>query len=269
MMETAESNVDRLARALADAGVGVPDVFVVLGSGLGAFTERLADAAAIPFTKLTSMPASRVPGHAGRFVVGQLEGRRVLAQSGRVHLYEGLSARAVTRSVRAVAALGCRALLLTNAAGAIQASWGTPALMRITDHLNLQGRSPLAGGESGRGNPYDADWGAAIDAEAASVTDVYHTGTYAGLLGPSYESKAEIRWLRSIGADAVGMSTVMEAVAGYASDMRVAGFSCLTNPAAGVVDAALSHDEVVAAGAAIKGPFADLVQRAVRVLPKR
>ncbi len=242
---------ERLAEGLARHGLEGFDVAYVLGSGLGAFAEGLEDSIEIPFEDVDGMPTSSVPGHAGRFVLGTMGGVRVLVQQGRVHLYEGRHPAEVTASVRAFARLGCRALLLTNAAGGLDPDWPLPCLMRITDHVNLQGSAPLKHSERGHGSPYHPAMGEAL-VEAAAAADVeLKSGVYLGLSGPAYETPAEIRYFARCGIQAVGMSTVAEAAAAHAVGMRVAGLSCITNPGAGLSAGLLSHDEVVEAGAAI------------------
>lgn len=262
-MTTAAPIEERLAASMADAGLEDFEVAVVLGSGLGAFAEALEDARAVPFDELDAMPASAVPGHAGRFVLGTLAGRRVLAQQGRVHLYEGRHPGEVTASVRAFARLGAGTLLLTNAAGCLEREWTVPGLMRLTDHVNLQGRPPLRRGEQGRGRPYDAEVGAALDAAADEAGLELRRGVYAAMLGPAYETPAEIALLASLGAHAVGMSTAAEAAAGWATGLRVGAVSCLSNHAAGIAPAPLSHEEVVAAGARVAEDLVALLRAAV------
>jgi inosine/guanosine/xanthosine phosphorylase family protein len=256
--------VDAAAGSLARRVPEPPQVALVLGSGLGQLVQRLEGARAIPYEELEGMPSSGVAGHAGRLVVGSLAGTRVLVQQGRVHRYEGRSAREVTRAVRAFARIGVRGLLLTNAAGGLNRALTQGALMRIEDHLDLQGgESPLGRAERGAGTPYDAGLGAILDAAAAASGVALARGVYAGLLGPSYETPAEVRMLQRLGADAVGMSTVAEAVAGHAEGLRVAAVSVVTNPAAGLGAAPLSHEEVVAAGHAAAERFGRLLATAV------
>jgi purine-nucleoside phosphorylase len=263
-----QADVERLAASLRAHGCERFEVALVLGSGLGAFAERLERAQAVPFTALDGMPTSAVPGHAGRMHVGELGGARVLLQQGRAHLYEGWSTEQVTRSVRAFAALGCRALVLTNAAGGLRREWEPGTLMRMTDHVNLQGRAPLRPSERACGCAYDAALGARIDDAAREAGVGLERGVYAALLGPSYETPAEIRMLAALGADAVGMSTVAEAAVGRACGMRVAAISCITNHAAGIGDAPLSHDEVVATGKRAASRFAALLERALPSLAR-
>jgi len=254
---------ERLAEELASHGMERFEVAVVLGSGLGAFAERLDKVSVVSFEDLTAIPASRVPGHTGRFVLGELAGVRLLVQQGRVHLYEGWQSFEVTASVRAFQRLGARKLLLTNASGGLVPDWTPPCLMRIEDHIDLQGCPPLRRGEEGRGTPYDHEAGRALDEAAAEAGVELRCGTYGGVLGPSYETPAEIRMLGGLGVHAVGMSTVAEASVGHAVGMRVAAISAITNPAAGIGERALDHADVVAAGDALSAEFCALLAAAV------
>ncbi|QDU65045.1 purine-nucleoside phosphorylase [Engelhardtia mirabilis] len=255
------------ARAVADGlrarGVAMPDVALVLGSGLGAFAEQLEAAQRIDYGELEGLPTSAVPGHAGCFTVGRLGGVTVLCQSGRVHLYEGWSPHDVTVAVRAIAQLGCRALVLTNAAGGLRPEWEPGTLMRIEDHLNLQGTTPLERTEAGVGSPWSQELGTELDVVAAELGVPLRRGVYAALPGPSYETPAEVRALAGFGADAVGMSTALEALAASAAGMQVCGISCITNHAAGITDAALNHAEVVEVGRRTAGLFARLLSNAL------
>lgn len=262
MSEAASRLAGELAAAIDASGSARPTIALVLGSGLGALADGLEDATAVSFEDLPSMPKSTVPGHAGRFVVGDLNGARVLCQQGRVHLYEGHSAEVVTRAVRAFAAIGVRTLILTNAAGGIVADWPVPTLMRVEDHINRQGLTPLSDDERAIGCPYAPEVAAAIDAAAADEGVRLERGVYMGLLGPSYETPAEVRMCAKLGAHAIGMSTVLEASAGHAAGMAVGAVSCITNPAAGISKAPLDHAEVVDAGAQIASDFQRLLGRA-------
>lgn len=236
---------------------------MVLGSGLGGFAQCLEREREVPFAEVDGMPESSVPGHSGRFLVGTVGGERVLVQSGRVHLYEGWTARDVCASVSALASLGCGAIVLTNAAGGIRGAFEPPVLMRLVDHIDLQGAQPLARGQGGRGSPYDPSLGEAFDRAAEVVGVALARGVYAGVRGPSYETPAEIRMLAWMGADAVGMSTVAEAQSARASGMRVAAVSCITNLAAGVGGEFLSHEEVLRAGSAATERFRSLFEHAL------
>jgi len=233
-----------------------PVVGMVLGSGLGALADRLGGAVSIPYEEIPEFPAVSVPGHAGRLVVGTLGGVPVAAMQGRVHAYEGWSAEDLTFGVRLLAATGVRALLLTNAAGAVNPGLAPGDLVRITDQLNLTGLNPLTGRNDERigprfpdmSQPYDPQLGALLDASAARLGIPLGTGVYAGVAGPSYETPAEIRMLRILGADLVGMSTVLEVIAARHAGIRVAAVSLVTNLAAGLAGKPLSHAEVLAAG---------------------
>lgn len=255
--------VERLARSLREHGVDDVKLAFVLGSGLGLFADKLEKARSIAYADLDGMPRSAVPGHAGRLVVGEIAGEKLVVQQGRVHLYEGWSDREVTRAIRAFAAVGVKAVVLTNAAGGINESWKPGTLMRITDHMNLQGAAPLAKTERGSGSPYDEALGAALDKGAREARVPLMSGVYAGMLGPAYETPAEIRLLAWGGADAVGMSTVAEAMTAKALGMRVAAISCITNLAAGLSKEALSHEEVVATGKSVATRFCKLLEKSV------
>lgn len=252
-----------MAEALRERGIPRPDIALVLGSGLGAFAEQLTGSVEVDYADVEGLPASGVPGHAGRFTVGELDGVSVLCQSGRVHLYEGWSAHDVTVAVRAIAALGCRALVLTNAAGGLRRDWPPGTLMRIEDHLNLQAASPLDRAEAGVGSPWSQELGTEFDVVAAEQGIALQRGVYAALPGPSYETPAEVRGLTEFGADAVGMSTALEALAGAASGMAVSGVSCITNYAAGISGEVLDHAEVVEVGRRTAGLFARLLSNAL------
>jgi len=252
-----------VAAALREHGFDGARVAIVLGSGLGGFADRLANARVLPYDEVDGMPRSAVPGHAGRFVVGELDGVRVIAQQGRVHLYEGWSAADATCAVRALAELGVETLVLTNAAGGVRPEWAPGTLMRIVDHLNLTGRTPPNVASPRDGSPYDAEVGAALDAAARDAGVPLERGVYAGNLGPAYETPAEVRMARWMGADAVGMSTVVEALAAAAAGMRVGAISCITNQAAGISGEPLSHAEVMETGRAAAAAFERLLATAL------
>jgi purine-nucleoside phosphorylase len=235
-----------------------PDVAIVLGSGLGALTERLERPIRIPFREIPGFPEPTVPGHDGELVAGSLAGRKVIVQSGRFHPYEGHSAASSALAVRAMAGLGAGTLILTNAAGGIRRTFRPGDLMLISDHVNLTFLNPLIGPRL-PGEARFPDMHAAYDHELRACTRTVarerrielQEGVYAGLVGPSYETQSEVRMLERLGADAVGMSTVLEAIAARALGLRCLAISTITNMACGVGVAKLSHDEVreVAAGA--------------------
>lgn len=221
---------------------------IVLGSGLGPLAEAIEIERVVGFEE-AALPASSVPGHAGRFVVGRLGIEPVVIQQGRVHLYEGHDARAVTAGIRWMATQGVARVILTNAAGTLNLAHPPGAWMMLTDHLNLTGTSPLIGPDFiDLSTAYDPEWRAMFQSAASELGMPLHEGVYAGLRGPQYETPAEIRMLRTLGADAVGMSTVLETIQARALGLRVAAFSCLTNWAAGMNAAPLDHSEVLATG---------------------
>lgn len=264
--DRAEDLGTELRDVLVARGAAIPRVGFVLGSGLGAFAETLDGQVSVPFEDLAFMPKSGVPGHAGRFVAGTIDGVPVLCQQGRVHLYEGWSVEVVTRAVRALSVVGVETLLLTNAAGGLIEGWPVPCLMRIADHINMQGVTPLQESQASVGSPYSVEVAEALEAAARDVSVELRQGTYVGLPGPSYETASEIRMLQGTGAQAVGMSTVQEAMAGWATGLRVGAISCITNPGAGISAAPLNHEEVVEAGQAIASDFAQLLSAAVKRL---
>jgi len=226
-----------------------PELGVVLGSGFGDVADALEVEGECPFSEVGGIASSTVPGHAGRFVWGQLGERRVLLAQGRIHLYEGHEARDVTVLVRLMHAVGVRRLMLTNAAGALNANFGLGHLMVLSDHINFTGTSPLNGAEGfiSMVDAYCPEWRKELFRRAAQLgmSNSLHSGVYAGLRGPQYETPAEIGMLRTCGADAVGMSTVLEAIQARALGMEVAGVSCLTNWAAGMPGASFDHAAVV------------------------
>ncbi len=229
-----------------------PRCALVLGSGLGSFVDTCETLFSLPYAAIPGLPVSRVPGHAGRFVGARLSGIDLLIAQGRVHQYEGHSAREVAAHVRLMARLQPELLILTNAAGTLNPAFAPGSWMMLGDHLNLTASSPLHGGPNfhDMSEVYDRGVRREFQAAAVSVGATLHEGVYACVPGPQYETPAEVRMLRLLGADAVGMSTVAEAVQAGALGMRVAGFSCLTNWAAGVGDQPLSHDEVMETGLA-------------------
>ena len=266
--------IDAAAAAIGDGlGGRCPQVAIVLGSGLGQFAERLQDAVRIPYDRIPGFPAPTVIGHSGELVAGSLAGRDVLVQSGRFHMYEGHTASVCALPVRVFARLGVRTLILTNAAGGIRRSFGSGTVMLIADHINLTFRNGLFGpalpGETrfpDMSDPYDADLRAVARAVALRHRILLAEGVYAGLLGPSYETPAEIRMLERLGADAVGMSTVLEVITARAAGIRCLGFSAITNPAAGVTPQKLHHLEVMEVAYRIAGELAALIEGVVAAL---
>jgi purine-nucleoside phosphorylase len=250
-----------------------PTVGLILGSGLGAFAEELTSSIRVPYEKIPSFPRSTAIGHAGRMVIGTSNGVPVAAMQGRVHLYEGYSPREVTFPMRVFGRIGIRAVVLTNAAGGINLDYKQGALVVITDHLNLQGQNPLVGPNDERfglrfPDMTQAYWkpyrDIALEEARKSQLTVYQ-GVYAGLLGPSFETPAEIRYLRAIGADLVGMSTIPEAIAARHMGLKVLAISCVTNMAAGILDQIITHEEVLETTERVRGAFVGLLRA---VLPR-
>jgi purine-nucleoside phosphorylase len=250
-----------------------PRIALVLGSGLGGFADSLTDAARIPYSEIPAFPRSTAIGHAGQMVIGKAGTIPVVAMQGRVHLYEGYSAQQVTFPIRVFGRMGIKAVILTNAAGGINLSYSQGALVLIRDHINLQGANPLVGPNDDRfgvrfpdmTHAYAKEYRAITREEAARLKIALHEGVYAGLLGPSYETPAEIEYLRRIGADLVGMSTVAEVIAARHMGIKVLAISCVTNMAAGILDQPLSHAEVMETGERVKTIFEGLLRT---VLPR-
>lgn len=239
-----------------------PRTGIILGSGLGEVAETLGITCAIPFADVPGLRAATVPGHAGRLILAEPEGIPVLIAQGRSHLYEGLSAQQVTAQVRLMHELGVRRLLITNAAGCINTGFAPGELMLLSDHLNLTGTSPLIGGPHFHDMTavYSRHLSSCLRHAAIDLRLPLRSGVYAGLIGPQYETPAEIRMLRTLGADAVGMSTVLEAIQARALGMEVAGLSLLTNWAAGITPDMISHEEVMAMGRALIPQVSALVR---------
>jgi purine-nucleoside phosphorylase len=243
-----------------------PEWGIVLGSGLGALVDDVDAILALPYEEIPGLPVSGVAGHAGRFVFGKLAGRRVVVAQGRVHLYEGRTAEEVTAGVRFMAGAGIQRLVLTNAAGTVNLAHQPGTWMMLSDHLNLTGTTPLLGGPNfiDMSEVYSSALRARFRDRAAEEKITLHEGVYAGLLGPQYETPAEIRMLQRLGADAVGMSTVLEAIQARALGLEVAGFSCLTNWGAGLSPATLDHREVLETGREAGGQLVRLLTRALQ-----
>jgi len=250
----------------ARGGTREPDTGLILGSGLGGLAKSIEKGERIPFGEIPGFPAATVAGHDGALIVGELGGRRVAALSGRFHMYEGHSAALAGFPVRVLYALGARKLFVSNAAGGISPRLAVGDLMMISDHLNLMGANPLVGAaDAGEvrfpdmTDAYDPGLRRALRTTAEKLGIGLREGVYAGLLGPTYETPAEVKMLRGLGADAVGMSTVPEVIVARSLGMRVAGVSCITNAAAGVTGAALSHAEVLETTARVSAAFESLV----------
>jgi purine-nucleoside phosphorylase len=262
---------DRAAKFILRKTKLRPQIALVLGSGLGAFADEFSNAARIPYAKIPHFPRSTAIGHAGQLVLGTVDGIAVAGMQGRVHLYEGYSARQVAFPMRVFSRMGVKAVILTNAAGGINLSYSAGALVALRDHINLQGANPLIGVNDDRFGPRFPDMTRAYDpdfrnfvAEAGKELQLnLHEGVYLALAGPNYETPAEIHALRGLGADLVGMSTVPEVLAARHSGIRVLGISCVTNMAAGITGKALSAEEVFETGARVKNQFIALLKAVI------
>jgi purine-nucleoside phosphorylase len=257
----------------ARAGAEAPVLAIILGSGLGGLVGRFEDPVSVSFADVPGFPSATVVGHAGKVIAGTLAGRRVIALAGRFHMYEGHDAALAGFPVRVLHALGASALFVSNAAGGIRASFAPGDLMLITDHLNLMFRNPLVGRvEPGddrfpdMSHPYDDALAALLREQASALGFTLQEGVYCGLLGPTYETPAEVRMLGVMGGDAVGMSTVPEVIVARALGMRVAGVSCITNLASGISAQPLSHTEVIETTALVASKFEALVERFVAAI---
>ncbi|MBC7844282.1 MAG: purine-nucleoside phosphorylase [Gemmatimonadaceae bacterium] len=255
-----------VVRALVNREIVPPVAAIVLGSGLGGLADRIVDSVRVPFHDIPGLPPATVEGHAGALLVGTLEGKPVICLAGRFHLYEAHPAAVTVFPVRLMHALGARTLIVSNAAGGIRRSFVPGTLMRIDDHINLMNRHPLSGptpvGEPrfpDMSAPYDRDLGAQLDATARLMNIPLDIGVYCGLLGPTYETPAEVRMLEKLGADAVGMSTVPEVITARALGMRCVGVSLITNAAAGYTAGTLNHAEVLESAREAAGRFQALI----------
>lgn len=266
--------LDEAAGAIRARVPAVPEVAVVLGSGLGGFAEGLREPTVLPYDELPHWPRPSVVGHPGRLVVGHRGRRLVAAFAGRVHCYEGHPMEAVTFAVRVAGRLGIRVLILTNAAGGIETALSPGSLMVIDDHINLMGANPLTGPNEERLGPRFPDMSEVYSRRLRTLADAVAAergiplahGVYVAVAGPSYETPAEIRFLRTIGAHAVGMSTVPEAIAARHMGLEVLGISCITNMAAGVLPQPLDHAEVMATAHRVRHRFTDLLDGVIEGL---
>lgn len=262
------------AEALRARGIDPPSLGLILGSGLGSYAEGFTEAMSIPYHDIPHFPVSTVEGHAGSLVFGKVHGIPAVAMQGRVHAYEGHSAEMVAFPVHVLWQLGVRTLIVTNAAGGVNESWKPGDLVAIHDHLNLTGDNPLIGPNEKQFGPRFPDMSRLWSRE---LRDIAHRvakkasidlkeGVYAGVLGPNYETPAEVRMLRAMGADMVGMSTVFEAIVAGHLGMKLLGISCVTNLAAGVGDSVLNHDDVQAVAARVRTEFATLVDEVIAAI---
>ncbi len=267
-MKNLKFKLQETASFLRSEGVTAPHVGIILGSGLGILADGIQDSRPLPYSLIPHFPVSTVEGHEGRLVCGILEGKSVMAMQGRFHFYEGYPLDAVTYPVRVMREMGVGVLLVTNAAGGINTFFKAGDLMLIEDHINLLGANPLHGSnfaEQGERFPdmsaaYDEELREKIQKAAAGLGVKLQQGIYAAVTGPSYETPAEVRYLRTIGADAVGMSTVPEVIVANHAGMRVAGISCITNMAAGVQKKKLDHQEVMDTAGIVQGKFSRLIR---------
>jgi purine-nucleoside phosphorylase len=253
-----------------------PSVAVILGSGLGSFADDMSDAVRIPYSDIPHFARSTAIGHAGRLVIGNVDGIPVATMQGRFHLYEGYRPETVVFPIRVFARMGVRAAILTNAAGGIKLDYSQGRLVVVTDHINLQGHNPLAGPEDERLGPRFIDMSEAYCKDYRDMTLAagkklgieLGQGVYVSLLGPSYETPAEIRFLRTIGADLVGMSTVAEVIAARQLGMKILAISCVTNMAAGILKQKINHEEVLETGRRVAGEFKKLLRAVVPMIAK-
>jgi purine-nucleoside phosphorylase len=275
MVEPASSSLysraENAARTIRTRTAAEAQIAVVLGSGLGDFADEFEDSVALPYREIPGFVSSTAQGHVGSLVLGKVEGVPVVAMQGRVHYYEGYSLEEVTFPIRTFKLLGINTLILTNAAGGIDVQLSQGALMVISDHLNLMGVNPLRGPNDERFGPrfpdmsevYSRDLQELASEEARALEITVRRGIYAALAGPSYETPAEIHMLRAFGADAVGMSTVPEAIVARHMGMRVLGVSCITNMAAGIGESPINHEEVMETGQKVKESFTQLLRRVI------
>ncbi len=267
----ASSFAEAVAYLASRAGARRPRIGIVLGSGLGAFAEELSDRLEVPYAEIPNWPVSTAIGHAGRLVFGNLDNLEIVAMAGRVHLYEGYSPQQVTFGVRVLAKLGVSSMVFTNAAGGINLKLGRGGLLLISDHINLQGSNPLIGSNDDSLGPRFPDMSEAYSARYREIVKQagrelgieLSEGVYAALMGPSYETPAEIRYLRTIGADVVGMSTVPEVIVANHMGVRVLGISCVTNMAAGILPQRINHAEVLETGAMVRDTLVRLLKTAL------
>src|SRR3989440_8292792 len=268
---TLYDRAQRAAEQIRSSAKARPSVAIVLGSGLGAFADELTESTSLSYQEISGFAQATVEGHAGRLVIGKTGEVPIVAMQGRFHFYEGYSLEDVTFPIRVLKSLGVRQLILTNAAGSLNTEFTPGSLMVITDHINLMGVNPLIGANDERFGPrfpdltntYSPELQDIVLQEARAMGMQMWRGVYASLTGPSYETPAEIHMVRALGADAVGMSTVPEAIVARHMDMQVVGISCITNLAAGVSDRPVDHSQVMATGERVRGDFTTLLNRVV------
>ncbi|WP_053956780.1 purine-nucleoside phosphorylase [Inediibacterium massiliense] len=249
-----------------------PEIGLILGSGLGSLADQIEEKEIYPYSKIPHFPISTVEGHAGQLVIGTLEGKRVIAMQGRFHFYEGYKMEEVTFPVRVMKLLGVETLIVTNAAGAVNTSYEPGDLMVISDHINLSGDHPLIGKNLAQfgtrfpdmSNAYDRDLRERVKGIAKSLSIPIKEGVYACMSGPTYETPAEVKMVRILGADAVGMSTVPEVIIAIHSGIKVVGISCMTNMASGILDQPLNHDEVMETSQRVREQFLILMKNVIK-----
>ncbi|UHA72909.1 purine-nucleoside phosphorylase [Paenibacillus sp. 481] len=273
MSQTSYAQIQEAASYIQSRVSFKPEIGLILGSGLGVLADLVEEAVTIPYHEIPHFPTSTVEGHAGELLVGKIHGRSVALMKGRFHMYEGYGPELTAFPVRVMKAIGIDKLLVTNAAGGINTSYNAGDLMLISDHLNLTGRNPLFGPNDSQlgvrfpdmSEAYSRRLRALAKEVAAEMNFSLQEGVYVGLTGPNYETPAEIRMLRTLGGDAVGMSTVSEVIVASHAGMEVLGISCISNMAAGILDQPLSHDEVMETAEQVKEQFLKLV---MTVIPK-
>jgi purine-nucleoside phosphorylase len=265
-------NIQNAANHLKNQYTGQPRIGLILGSGLGVLADEIQNAVKIPYKEIPDFPVSTVAGHAGQLVFGQLSGQEVVAMQGRFHYYEGYGFDKVTFPVRVMKELGVEILIVTNAAGGVNENFEAGDLMLISDHINNMGGNPLIGANDSRLGPRFPDMSQAYDKElrqkardiAAGLSLKIQEGVYVGNTGPVYETPAEVRLARTLGGDAVGMSTVPEVIVARHAGIRVLGISCISNMAAGILDQPLSHDEVIETTEMVRANFLSYVKEIVK-----
>jgi purine-nucleoside phosphorylase len=271
---TLYDRAQRAAEQIRSSTQARPAVAIVLGSGLGAFADELTESTSLAYKEIAGFAQATVEGHAGRLVIGKAGEVPIAAMQGRFHFYEGYSLEDVTFPIRVLKSLGVRTLILTNAAGSLNTELTPGSLMVISDHINLMGVNPLIGRNDERFGPrfpdltstYDPDLQSIVIEEANGLNIDMRRGVYAALTGPSYETPSEIHMVRTLGADAVGMSTVPEAIVARHMDMQVIGISCITNLAAGVSNRPVDHSQVIATGERVREQFTELLRRVIAKL---
>lgn len=267
-----QEKLHQSAKYILDKTKFNPEIALILGSGLGAIADQIENAEYYPYNEIPNFPVSTVEGHAGQLVIGNLQGKTVIAMQGRFHYYEGYSMQEVTFPVRVMKLLGVNTLIVTNAAGAVNTSYTPGDLMLINDHLNMAGNNPLIGknlDEFGTrfpdmSNAYDKELRSKAHGIAQSLGIYLQEGVYACMTGPVYETPAEIKMLRYLGADAVGMSTVPEVIVAVHSGLKVIGISCMTNMAAGILDQPLDHSEVMETSEKAREKFIALMNNVIK-----